>query len=214
MFNLPIFPYNSIFIVTQTLFFEQFIYHKKEFPRKLFKILKILGIWLNPRFKILTINLDRAKFRILEGGSRQNYFLRKNSLPKPPSLPRNPREGSLFVQPPQVCGSEEKAEARGEVAGRSITFSFPKVFRFRGQLPPPTSVPFLPGRGRPCHVLLARNIFCTWASWINMEEEEKGKEMETRCREGRRLRTNDEKCRRAHTKGRWREIRRPRIFST
>lgn len=137
MFNLPIFPYNSIFIVTQTLFFEQFIYHKKEFPRKLFKILKILGIWLNPRFKILTINLDRAKFRILEGGSSQNYFLRKNSLPKPPSLPRNPREGSLFVQPPQVCGSEEKAEARGEVAGRSITFSFPKVFRFRGQLLPP-----------------------------------------------------------------------------
>ena len=98
-------------------------------------------------------------------------------------LPKNPEahEGSLLSpirEDPQVSRrrrrhekkGEEAAEARGEVAGRSITFSFPKVFRLRGELPPRgrwlgrrtfVEVGRVERGWRPCHVFLARNIFCT-----------------------------------------------------
>lgn len=71
---------------------------------------------------------------------------------------------SLLVQP-RAHATKLQVEA--------ITFSFPKVFRFRGTnfllLPPPPPV------GRVTSPPpLARNIFCTWACWINMRGERRG----------------------------------------
>lgn len=101
---------------------------------------------------------------------RVSRFPRKFYLKSPSTVePRNTR-GRIIRAPfllrksvSFVAARREKAEARGEVAGRSITFSFPRVFRFRDGLPPSGTrwkTRWLRGWWL-CHVLLARNIFCT-----------------------------------------------------